>query len=100
MPPMLRHIVLLTLKADTPPETVTALAEALRGLPAQIPCIRGYEVGVDLGLSPGNATVGVVARFEDEAGFREYQEHPAHRAVIDTMITPVRESRAAIQVEL
>jgi hypothetical protein len=97
---MLRHIVLLTLKADAPPETATTIAEALRGLPAQIPGIRGYEVGVDLGLSEGNATIGVVARFEDEAGFREYQEHPAHLAVIDTLIVPVRESRTAIQVEL
>jgi hypothetical protein len=97
---MLRHIVLLTLKADTPPGTATRIADALRGLPGQIPCIQGYEVGVDLGLSPGNATVGLVARFEDEAGFREYQEHPAHLAVIDTLILPVRETRTAIQVEL
>jgi hypothetical protein len=97
---MLRHIGLLTLKAETPPETAATIAEALRMPPAQIPCIRGHEVGVDLGLSPGNATIGVVARFEDEAGFREYQEHPAHLAVIDTLIMPVRESRTAIQVEL
>jgi hypothetical protein len=97
---MLRHIVLMTLKADAPPETATTIAEALRTLPAQIPSIRGYEVGVDLGLSPGNATIGVVARFEDEAGFREYQDHPAHLAVIDTLIRPVREDRTAIQVAL
>jgi hypothetical protein len=97
---MLRHIVLLTLKADAHPEAATTIAEALRKLPAQIPCIQGYEVGVDLGLSPGNATIGVVARFEDEAGFREYQDHPAHLAVIDTLISPVRENRTAIQLEL
>jgi Stress responsive A/B Barrel Domain len=90
----------MTLKADAPPETATTIAAALRKLPAQIPCIQGYEVGVDLGLSPGNASIGVVARFQDEAGFREYQDHPAHLAVIDNLITPVRESRTAIQVAL
>jgi hypothetical protein len=66
---MLRHIVLLTLTADTPPEIATMIADALRKLPAQIPCILGHEVGVDLGLCPGNATVGVVARFEDDSRF-------------------------------
>jgi hypothetical protein len=97
---MLRHTVLLTLKADTPPETVSTIVEALRALPAQICCIREYEVGADLGLRPDNATIAVAARFDDVDGYREYQNHPAHLAVINTHIVPVRQSRTAAQFDV
>jgi hypothetical protein len=97
---MLRHTVLLTLKTGPGSERTAAIVEALRKLPAQIPSIREYEVGADLGLNEGNATFAVVALFDDEKGYIEYRDHPAHRAVIDELITPVREGRAAIQFEV
>jgi Stress responsive A/B Barrel Domain len=97
---MLRHTVLLTLSADPASETTKTIVEALRKLPAQIASIREYEVGADLGLNDGNATIAVVARFDDEKGYLEYRDHPAHRAVIDELISPVRQSRAAIQFEV
>jgi Stress responsive A/B Barrel Domain len=97
---MLRHTVLLTLKTDPGSETTAAIVEALQKLPAQIPSIREYEVGADLGLNEGNATIAVVARFDDEKGYIEYRDHPAHRAVIDELITPVRQARTAIQFEV
>ena len=81
-------------------KTTTEIVEALQKLPAQIASIREYEVGADLGLNEGNATIAVVARFEDEKGYIEYRDHPAHRAVIDDLITPVREARAAIQFKV
>jgi Stress responsive A/B Barrel Domain len=97
---MLRHTVLLTLSTDPASETTKTIVEALRKLPAQIASIREYEVGADLGLNDGNATIAVVARFDDEKGYLEYRDHPAHRAVIDELISPVRQSRAAIQFEV
>src|SRR5579864_4072784 len=97
---MLRHTVLLTLKTEPGSETTAAIVEALRKLPAQIPSIREYEVGADLRLNEGNATFAVVALFDDEEGYAEYRDHPAHRAVIDELITPVRQARAAIQFEV
>jgi hypothetical protein len=97
---MLRHTVLLTLSTDPDSETTKAILAALRQLPAQISSIREYEVGADLGLNEGNATIAVVARFDDEKGYVEYRDHPAHRAVIDELISPVRQSRAAIQFEV
>ncbi len=97
---MLRHTVLLTLSTDPASDATKAIVEALRKLPAQISSIREYEVGADLGLNEGNATIAVVARFDDERGYVEYRDHPAHRAVIDELITPVRQSRAAIQFEV
>jgi hypothetical protein len=97
---MIRHIVLLTLRSDAPPEAAAAIVEALRGLTAEIPSIRDYQAGTDLGLGPGNASVAATATFDDDAGYLEYRDHPAHRAVIERYIDPVRESRASIQFEV
>lgn len=97
---MIRHIVLLTLRADAPSQAATDIVRALLELPAQIPAIREYQAGVDLGINPGNATVAATAVFDDQAGYVEYRDHPAHRAVIKEFIDPVRESRAGIQFEV
>jgi len=94
---MFRHAVLLTLSSGPDSETTKTILDALRELPRQIPSIREYEVGSDLGLNEGNATIAVMARFDDEAGYIEYRDHPAHRAVIDNLISPVRQGRTAIQ---
>jgi hypothetical protein len=97
---MIRHIVLLTLRSDAPSDAADAIAEALKALPAQIPAIREYQAGADLGIVPGNATVAATATFDDQAEYLEYRDHPAHRAVIERYIDPFRESRASIQFEI
>lgn len=97
---MIRHIVLLTLKPDAPSDAARTIVEALRALPPMIPSIRDYQAGVDLAIAPGNATIAATAIFDDEAGYLQYRDHPAHRAVIQDYIDPVRESRAAIQFEV
>lgn len=97
---MIRHIVLLTLSSDAPPDAADSIVEALRGLINVVPSIRDYEAGVDRGISPGNATVAATATFDDDSGYLLYRDHPAHRAVIEQYIDPVRESRAAIQFEI
>lgn len=97
---MIRHCVLLHLRPDAPEEAADAIVAALRTLPAQIPEIRGYEVGIDLGWREGNARIGIVASFEDQAGWRTYVEHPAHVAVIAEHIAPHVEDRRAVQFEI
>lgn len=93
----LRHIVTLTFRDDTPAEQVESIADALRELPDQIPELRSCVVGVDAGLSKGNASIAVVADFDDVAGWEAYRDHPAHQAVITQRITPVLTSRSAVQ---
>ncbi len=95
-----RHIVLLTLVPDTTGAQVEELVVHLRTLPAQIPELRSYVVGVDLGLSPGNATIAVVADTDDRAGWETYRDHPAHQRVIAEMVTPLLAARTAVQHEL
>ena len=49
------------------------------------------------GLVPGNHDFAVVADVDDVDGWVTYRDHPAHRRVIDELITPVLETRAAVQ---
>lgn len=93
----IRHCVFLRMREGIGPREVEGLVEALRALPGQIPEIRGYEVGVDLGWREGNPDVAVVATFDDETGWRAYVEHPAHIAVIEQHIEPFVAERASVQ---
>jgi hypothetical protein len=92
-----RHVVLLTLADDAPPERAGEIVAALRGLPAVIPELHGYEVGLDAGLSEGNATIAVVADTQDRGGWETYRDHPEHRRVITELIAPVLAGRVAVQ---
>ncbi|MCU0311780.1 MAG: Dabb family protein [Acidimicrobiales bacterium] len=93
-----RHVVLLTFHPGTGADEVDAVVEALRALPEQIP-MRDYVVGLDLGLGADNASVAVVADFDDRAGWELYRDHPAHRRVVDQLIAPRLAARAAVQHE-
>ena len=85
---MLRHIALFKLKPDVTDAQLDAAVAGLRSLPYQVPSIRGYEVGEDLGLTDVTYDLAVVALFDDEEGYVAYLEHPAHRKVADELIAP------------
>lgn len=97
---MFRHVVLLTLRDDLPSDQLERLLESLRRLPGLIPEIRSYVVGVDVGLAETNATLAVVADFDDVVGFETYATHPAHVEVITEQIRPVLVARSAVQHEV
>ncbi len=97
---MFRHVVLLELRPDAPAGRAEAIGAALRPLAGLIPGIVSYEVSVDLGLADGNAHVGVVAGFEDEAAWRADGAHPEHQAVLAELILPVLHRRLALQAHL
>jgi hypothetical protein len=98
--PMVRHVVLLRLAPETPSRVIDGIVGRLRELPERIEVIRRYEVGRDLGLASGNATIVVLGDFDDDAAYRTYRDHPEHRRVIDDHLAPVLEERSAIQYEL
>ena len=97
---MVRHVVLLTFVEGTSPAEVAAIAEALRGLPSQIPELRSYVVGVDLDLADDNADLVVVADADDVDGYVAYRDHPEHQRIIAEMIRPILASRTAAQHDL
>lgn len=94
---MFRHVVLLRFDRGAPEGHAELVARELRTLPAAIPALRSYEVGVDVGLADDNAHVAVVAGFDDEAGYDTYRDHPAHRRIIAELIAPHLQSRTASQ---
>jgi hypothetical protein len=97
---MLRHVVCLTWHPDATADEVAAVHAALAELPAQIPELRAYAFGPDVGLASGNADFAVVADFDDADGWRRYMEHPAHQAVLADRIRPILASRTAVQHQI
>lgn len=95
---MLTHLVLITATADATDEQIDAMVAGLRALPPQIEVIQRYEVGRDLGLAEGNATVAIQATFASPADLQAYVVHPAHQAVVADLIRPVAASVVRSQV--
>ena len=96
---MFRHVVLFKWADGVTGEQVRTLVDELQKLPATIGSLRGYRVGTDAGVNPGNHDFAVVADFDGVDGYLEYRDHPAHRALVDQYITPMAAGRAAIQYE-
>ncbi len=94
---MFRHVVLITLTADATEAQRQALLDGLAGLPHEIAEIRSYVFGFDAGLAEGNASLAVVADFDDVDGYRVYATHPAHVRVIAELIRPIMTARTAVQ---
>ena len=97
---MFRHVVLFTWTPDATPEQQQAVARELRTLPGVIEQIRAYHVGPDAGVNPGNYQFAVVADFDDVGAYLVYRDHPRHRSIIDTYISPIIGDRAAVQYEI
>jgi len=97
---MVRHVVLFTWVEGVTAAQVAAVGAALDTLPPAVPSIRAYTHGANLGFGPGRADYAVVADFDDEAGWRAYDEDPRHNQVRSQVIAPLVASRAAIQLAL
>jgi len=97
---MFRHVSLLTFSPESTPADHEAARDALLGLPAIIPELRAYAVGIDAGINEGNATLGVVADFDSVDDYRVYAQQPDHLRIIAELIKPFLTSRTAIQHDL
>lgn len=97
---MFRHVVLLTWIPEATAAQRRTVLDALATLPAAIPEIRDYRFGEDAGLAESNASLAVVADFDDAAAYQVYATHPEHVRVIAEHIRPILASRTAAQYEL
>jgi hypothetical protein len=97
---MIRHVAVFQWLDGTTDDQVAVVAEALRALPAQIDSIRSYTVGPDLHLGEGRWDFAVVAEFDDADGYQAYVDHPAHQAVANELIAPIRSERAHVQLAM
>ena len=92
---MIRNVVLLKLKAGTPPETLERLANELQGM--QIPGLINISAGSDAGLREGNMDFVIIVDLEDEAAYRTYDEDAEHNRIRRDLVAPVVERVERIQ---
>ena len=96
---MFHHVGHLTLTPEATEVQIEGIAEALLGLPGQIPGLLSGEVVRDAGLTEGNATLRFHMRFDSEASWRAYGTHPAHVEVVKGHIVPVLAGKAFVQYD-
>jgi hypothetical protein len=94
-----RHVVLLQWADDVPENHVEQVRSGLDALLSQIPQIRGFLHGSDVGVSEGNFDYVVVADFDNMGDWRAFREHPAHLLFMEEHITGRFKNRAAIQYQ-
>jgi Stress responsive A/B Barrel Domain len=97
---MIRHAVMFAWVPETTDQQKQQVADGLRTLPPLMAGLRAYHFGPDAGIVDGNFDFAVVADFEDTQSYLAYRNHPAHRAVVDQLITPIVRQRASIQYEV
>jgi hypothetical protein len=96
---MFRHVVNFRWNAQSSPEHVEALKEALSGLPAILPDLRRYAYGTDAGINEGNYDFAVVAEFDNSEGYLTYRDNDEHARIIQTLIAPYLDSRTVVQFD-
>jgi hypothetical protein len=97
---MIRHVVLFSWVKEATDKQKRQVAEELRTLPALMTGLRAYDAGPSARIVEGNFDFAVVADFADAQSYLAYRDHPAHRAVVDQVITPIVRERASIQYEI
>jgi hypothetical protein len=92
-----RHTLMVRFTKEATEEEKQALLDGLAQLPKVIDVIRRFEFGLDLGLGDANPDMALVADFDSEADWRTYQEHPAHRVVVEDLVAPIVRERVRVQ---
>jgi Stress responsive A/B Barrel Domain len=77
---VITHVVLMRLSDDA---DAAEARSRLEGLAADVPSIRSMEVVLDTLGSPTGHHLALRTTHDDAAGLRDYQQHPAHVAVIE-----------------
>lgn len=95
-----RHVALFRFVEGTTSEQIDAINAKLAELPGEIPELRSYVYGADLGLAPTTWDFGVVADVDDEESYVAYRDHPAHRRVVEEVFAPIVAERASVQLTL
>jgi hypothetical protein len=100
---MVKHIVLFKLKDfDYEWEKRAKMEEirrAFKALPAEIAAIR--SIRVDFNINPLEIwDIILTAEFDNLRDVSVYSSHPAHKAVADKLIAPVKIDRACIDYQM
>ncbi|MEI7623287.1 MAG: Dabb family protein [Actinomycetes bacterium] len=96
---MFRQVVTFRWNAESSPEHVAALKDALSGLPGILPELRRYAFGSDAGINDGNYDFAVVGEFDNSADYLIYRDNEEHARIIKELIIPFLDSRTAVQFD-
>ena len=91
------HIVMARVVGGATEAQIDEVVAALAALPPQIPEIRSYSVGRDLGLLDGNWDIAVTGVFASAEDFHAYVAHPAHQKVVRELLDPISVERIRVQ---
>ena len=97
---MIEHIVLFKVKPETPPQSVAAMINGLKGLKSRVPGVVDLSVGSNFSDRNKGFTHGLVVRFQDRIALDGYIPHPAHREVVEKLIRPITEDVLAMDYEI
>ena len=96
---MIRSVSLISFEEGTDQGQRDAVLAAYRKLPALIPGIVSFEVGLDQGLLQGNAGIAVIVGFASREDFVAYSTHQAHTDVVFPVCGPVMAGWSSVQFE-
>lgn len=94
---MMRHIVLLQWTETATDQQKQEAETAFHTLASEIPQILDISCGSDLGLTEGAHDFAAVLTFADVEGWRAYQAHEAHKALVADHLKPILAGRSVIQ---
>jgi hypothetical protein len=84
---------------DVEPDHPYRVGVALDALATQVPEIRNYVHGADVGVSEGNFDYVLVADFDNVNDWRTYRDHPQHVLFLAEHIKGKVKHRAAVQFQ-
>ena len=96
---MIKHLVFFKMKEDADPAAQEKMVAMLRALPAVIPQIKDFEVGVNFATGPAASDISLYSTFENEADMETYRVHPEHQKVV-AFIGKVTSERRVVDYEV
>ena len=96
---MIAHVVLFLPRPDLSGEDRRDLVDAWSTALRDIPSIRRARVGQRIRIGRSYETItrthfpyAAILEFDDEAGLREYLDHPAHEAIATRLFAAIEET--------
>ncbi len=93
---MIKHIVMWKLKNK---EKALVIKEKLEALNGKISGLIKLEVGIDFSKTQESADIVLYSEFESKKALQDYQEHPAHKAIIP-IVMEAREEKRMVDYEV
>lgn len=94
------HLVQINWVDDMDSERIAAFSAALDKLRTEIPAIRSFRFGPNLGLDGSTSDYVIYAEFDSVADYLTYRDHPAHEAFRAEHLSGSAKSRSAAQLEI